>query len=202
MLHKIIGALTILFACISIANAEISNATKFPTAEIQGKGPLPYNYRIIDKSLHAGGHPLNPRTKFKNSDEQVWAILDHLVSYNVKTVIDFENSWAIQNRYKYFLKHAGINRVHVPMHAFKLPNKQEWKKIKKAINEGPVYIHCKWGADRTGSVIGRYLVEEKGYAPEEAYRAVISGGTHAGYLGGLKTSWPFEKMKQFIWLGP
>lgn len=202
MLHKSITALTILFTFFSIANADISEVSKYPTAEVHGKGPLPYNYRIIDETLHAGGHPLNPRTSFRNSDAQVWAILDHLKSYGVKTIIDLENTWAIQNRYKYFLKHAGIKRIHVPMHALKVPNKEEWQKIKTAIKAGPVYIHCKWGADRAGSVIGRYLVEEKGYTPEEAYQAVISKGSHAGHLGGLKTFWAYERLKQFIWLGP
>ncbi len=204
MLHRIvknISVIAILFICTVPTYAEISKVTKFPTSEINGEGPLPYNYRVIDEVLHAGGHPLNPSTSFRNTDEQIIEILNYLKSRGVKTVIDLENTWWIQKRYKYFLEQAGLKRLHVPMHAFKVPNAEEWKQIKEALKE-PVYIHCKWGADRTGAVIGRFLVEEKNYSSQEAYQAVITRGSHAGYLGGLKKGPFYENMKRFIWYGP
>jgi len=177
-----------------------AQVVKFPTNEVMGQGPTPYNYRIIDKNIHAGGHPLNPQTRFSNSDQQVLKILKRLKAQGIRTVIDLEKTGWIQKRYKRLLHQAGIKRLHVHMHATKVPNKQEWQAIKKAL-EKPVYLHCKWGADRTGSVIGRYLVEENGYAPKQAYQAVISGGSHTGYLGGLK-KWPnYINMKRFIWRG-
>jgi protein-tyrosine phosphatase len=174
--------------------------TKYPTAEVLGKGPLPYNYRVIDQKIHAGGHPLNPGTCLRNSDGQVLEILNYLKSQGIKIIIDLENTWWIQNRYKRLLKQAGLKRMHVPMHAQKVPNAKEWEKIKEALKE-PVYIHCKWGADRTGAIIGRYLLEEKGYSSQEAWEAVLSSGTHAGYLGGLKKGRPYENLKRFIYRG-
>lgn len=204
MLHRIIKNVSIIVLILIIAlpsNATISNVTKFPTAEVRGKGPFPYNYRVIDQKIHAGGHPLNPSTWFRNTDEQALEILRYLKSKGVTTVIDLENTWWIQKRYKRLLKEANLKRLHIPMHAFKVPNAEEWKEIKEALKD-PVYIHCKWGADRTGSVIGRYLVEEKGYSSPEAYKAVISGGSHAGYIGGLKQGPSYEKLKEFIWIGP
>ncbi len=173
---------------------------KSPTNEALGQGPIPYNYRVIDKNIHAGGHPLNPANHFGNSDKQALAILKRLKAKGVRTIIDLENTGWIQKRYKRLLHQAGIKRLHVHMHATKVPNKQEWQAIKQAMQQ-PVYIHCKWGADRTGAVIGRYLAEEKGYASEEAYQAVTTGGSHAGYLGGLK-KWPqYINMKRFVWGG-
>lgn len=202
MLKKIsrnIAIIVLLFLC-SAANAITNEVTKFPTREISGIGPTPYNYRIIDENIHAGGHPLNPSTGFRNTDEQALAIIEYLKSQGVETFIDFENTGWIQKRYKRLLKEAGIKRIHVHMHAFKIPNDKEWEEIKEAFEE-PVYLHCKWGADRTGSVIGRYLVEEKGYSPQQAYQAVVSSGSHAGYLGGLKQSFPYRNLKRFIWTG-
>lgn len=177
--------------------AVTSEVTRFPTLEVYGKGPLPYNYRVIDENIHVGGHPLNPHTSFRNTDDQVVSILNYLVSNEVVTIIDLENTGKIQKRYKKLLKQAGIRRIHIPMHAFKTPNDEEWLEIKEAMQE-PVYIHCKWGADRAGSIIGRYLVEVKGYSSQEAYEAVVTGGTHAGPIGGLKQGWQYRNLKRFF----
>ena len=180
--------------------AAASSVTKFPAKHVQGNGPLPYNYRVTDGQIHAGGHPLNPTNKFKNSDKQALAILKYLKSKGVKTIIDLENTRRIQKRYAKLLKQAGIRRIHIPMHAEKVPTKKEWLKIKKALQK-PVYLHCKWGADRTGAIIGRYLVEAKYYSAKDAYQSVVSGGSHAGALGGLKKKKAYARLKQFIYDG-
>jgi len=173
-------------------------AHSFAAPDVGGKGPLPYNYRAIDGHIHAGGHPLNPRTQFDNTDEQVKSILNYLKSKGVKTIVDLENTSWIQVRYERLLDEAGMHRIHIPMNAVKTPNEKEWAKIKGAMKK-PVYIHCKWGADRTGAVIARYLVEEKGYNGKEAWKAVITGGAHAGPLGGLKKSWQYGNLVLFFW---
>ncbi len=175
--------------------AELSVCEKAPRAKIGGSGPLPYNYRIIDGHIHAGGHPLNPR--FTNSDAQTLSILNYLKSKGVKTVIDLENTQRIQNRYKTWLKKVGFRLIHVPMSASKVPTAAEWTQIKKAM-EGPVYVHCQWGADRTGIVIAKYLVDEKGYSKAAALRAVKTGGSHAGLMGGLKPALYGKAFREFL----
>lgn len=163
-----------------------------------GTGPYPYNYRIIDGHIHAGGHPLNPTNAFSNTDAQVLSILNYLKSKHVAVIIDFENTKRIQDRYQRLLNQAQIKRIHIPLNDTKLPNKKEWATILNAM-KNPVYVHCRWGADRTGMVIGRYLVEEKHYLPKDAYDAVISGGTHAGVYGGLKKY--YKNFRDFIYYG-
>lgn len=200
MFKKIIASIFVLtLACqLYAVNAEV---VKFPAKEVGGAGPLPYNYRVIDGHIHAGGHPLGPSSSFANTDEQVMAILDHLKSKNVLTVIDLENTGRIQARYQSLLDRAGIKRIHIPLNSFKVPNWKEWSQIRSAMR-GPVYIHCKWGADRTGMVVARYLIEEEGCTPDAAYRAVITGGTHAGVLGGFKKLPTNLLLKYFIYNGP
>lgn len=190
------------FICVMILTGYAALAgsicQKYPSSQVKGTGPFPYNYRVIDGHIHAGGHPFNPSDDFGNSDEQALAILSYLKSRGVKTVIDLENTKRIRDRYKDLLKTAGITRLHVPMSASKMPNESQWAQITEAM-KGPVYIHCKWGADRTGAVIAKYLVEEKGYSPQDAYKAVISGGSHAGVMGGLKTTEHYTKLIRFFW---
>lgn len=180
----------LLLGLVLIAPAAAQPASvclKYPAGQVRGNGPLPYNFRVIDRQIYAGGHPLNPATAFGNSDRQTLAVLNYLKSRGVRTVIDLENTKKIQKRYKSLLEQAGLKLVHIPMTGEKTPDAAEWAEIKEALSS-PVYIHCKWGADRTGIVIARYLVEAKGYTAAAALRAVSTGGSHAGALGGLKNS--------------
>ncbi|MDD5382968.1 MAG: hypothetical protein PHH60_04870 [Candidatus Margulisbacteria bacterium] len=168
---------------------------------VAGTGPVPYNYRVIDGRIHAGGHPLNPVTGFSNTDQQVLAILNYLKSKNVLIIVDLENTGWIQDRYQKLIDKAGMKRLHIPLNSVRVPNQAEWQRIRQALN-GPVYIHCKWGADRTGMVIARYLVEEKNYTPEAAYNAVVTGGKYAGPFGGFKKIPTNILLKRFIYQGP
>jgi len=188
-------------ATLNIPVSATSFAIKYPASEVSGIGPCPYNLRVIDNHIYAGGHPLNPGTNFGNTDEQTLTILNFLKSKNIKTVIDLENTQYIQKRYESLLSQAGLKRLHIPMSATKVPNKKEWKEIKSGLGK-PAYIHCMWGADRTGAIIGRYLVESKGYSPNDAFLAVVKGGSHAGPLGGLKTGLGYGRLKDFILYGP
>ncbi|MFH1389720.1 MAG: hypothetical protein ABIH56_03225 [Candidatus Margulisiibacteriota bacterium] len=190
----LIAALIFLSAFLAFADPSICQ--KFPGGKVSGRGPFPYNCRLIDGHIWAGGHPLSPK-KFDNSDGQVLSIMKFLKEMGVKDVVDLENSSAAQKRYGKLLAKAGLNRLHIPMSSSKVPTKDEWSKIKEKM-KGPVYLHCRWGADRTGAVVARYLIEDCGYSTVEAWRAVISGGSHAGALGGLKRSPEYRNLILFI----
>ncbi len=170
---------------------QTSQVVKFGRAEVSGTGPLPYNYRIVDKIIHVGGHPLNPANKFGNSDEQTLGILNYLKSKGVKTIIDLENTADVQDRYAALVKKAGMKRIHIPLNDMKAPDPAQWRVINAAMKR-PVYIHCKWGEDRTGLIIAKYLIVDKGYSVKEALDAVSTGGSHAGAMGGMKNAYRLD----------
>ncbi|HTY13571.1 MAG TPA: hypothetical protein VMD02_05230 [Candidatus Omnitrophota bacterium] len=201
MLKKFAPVFLLIAIAATLSFAATSEVVKFPAKDVQGTGPLPYNYRIIDGHIHAGGHPLNPATEFGNSDEQALSILNYLKSKGVENIIDLENTRSIQDRYQALLDKAGMTRIHIPLNGIVLPTRDQWASIKRLM-KGPVYIHCKWGADRTGMAIARYLVEEKGYTSDEAYKAVLTGGSHAGAMGGFKKNLANIYLRYFIYHGP
>jgi protein tyrosine phosphatase (PTP) superfamily phosphohydrolase (DUF442 family) len=188
----------ILFLLAPICFAATSQCVKFERSKVLGTGPLPYNYRVIDRHIHAGGHPLGPTNNFGNTDAQAMSILKYLKSKGVYAVIDLENTGSIEKRYRALLKQAGLKFIHIPMSYVSVPNSDEWQTIREAM-KNKVYIHCKWGADRTGAVLAKYLIEEKGCSMDAAIKAVSTGGTHAGVMGGMKKTYRYNPIYRNFW---
>ncbi|MBN1232596.1 MAG: dual specificity protein phosphatase family protein [Candidatus Coatesbacteria bacterium] len=158
----------------------------------------PYNYRIIDGFLHCGGTPLSP--SYQNSNKEVLAILKYLKSKGVEYVITLDGSSRSRKRLPGLIQQAGLKQIRLYMNASKVPTEKEWAKLKKLMNSRKgIYVHCTWGADRTGAIIARYLVDIKGYSGEKAWKAVISKGSHAGPKGGFKKNPSYRKLLLFFW---
>jgi protein-tyrosine phosphatase len=168
-----------------------STCVRYEHDKVTGSGPLPYNYRVIDGHIHAGGHPLGPVSDLKNPDKQVMSILKYLKSRGVVTVIDLQDDKSAEARYVSMLNKVGIKRLHVPLSWLKVPSQAQWTKIEEALNQ-PVYIHCKWGADRTGLVIAKYLIQNKGYTVKDALDAVSDNGSHSGAIRGINVEYRYD----------
>ena len=195
-----IKKLPIIFAVIATAlfilpilcfAHEPSTCVSYALKDVQGLGPLPYNYREIDGRIFAGGHPLNPANGLNNTDVQALKILKYLKSKGVRTVIDLQNDQKTEERYVRLLNEAGLKRIHIPLSWLKPPSKDDWKKMSAAFS-APVFIHCKWGADRTGLIIAKYLIVFKGYSLNEALAAVSTGGSHAGKIRGMYPTYRYD----------
>jgi len=158
----------------------------------------PYNYRVIDEFLHVGGTPLSP--SYSNSDEKVMSILKYLKSKGVLYVVTLDGSRKSRTRLPGLIRKAGLTPIKMYMNASKVPNDKEWKKLLDLMRQKKgIYIHCTWGADRSGAIVAKYLVDLKGYTPEKAWRAITTGGSHAGKRGGFKKSPSCKKLLLFFW---
>jgi protein-tyrosine phosphatase len=70
----------------------------------------------------------------------------------------------------------GVSRHHVPLRD--MPSKRDMRRLSDIIDDAlsrneSVWIHCKQGIDRTGCVIGAYLVS-KGYDPDAVISELLS----------------------------
>lgn len=164
-----------------------------------GRGEWPYNSRLIDDTLFAGGTPFHPQTP-SNSALQVKAVLSRIRDLGIKTVIILNvPADDRQTREEEFLARAvGLSAVRLPMNAEKVPTADETAWLMNLI-DGKAYVHCQWGADRTGAVVAKYLRLRHGFSGRKAWEAVIKGGSHAGRQGGLKIGPTYANLILYFW---
>lgn len=164
-------------------------------------GPeIPYNLRVIDQTLFAGGSLFDPQTHSRPI-EQVRQQLRFLKGSGVRTVVILNvpaREDADLRTERTLCREEGLRFLPVRMTADLVPDAQQTAAILAAIRRG-AYVHCQWGADRTGAVIARYLRDVKGYSGEAALRAIQTGGSHTGRRGGFKIK-PFNrKLVLYFW---
>jgi protein tyrosine/serine phosphatase len=93
----------------------------------------------------------------------------------IQTVINLRES---QNDTA-LLKGTQISEQSVPMNALNITNAQiiaALKLIKAGQAKGPVLVHCKHGADRTGVVIAMYRILYQGWTKQQAIDEMEHGG--------------------------
>jgi tyrosine-protein phosphatase SIW14 len=124
-------------------------------------------FHQVNDRVYRGGQP---------SDKD-WAGLAKL---GIKTVIDLrpsnEHSTAAEQR---AVEAAGMHYVNVPMHGVEAPSDENVAKVLSLFNSdsaGPVFVHCRRGADRTGTVIACYRISHDHWQNPKALQEARSLG--------------------------
>jgi|SRR5579884_2352908 len=106
------------------------------------------NFHAVDDHLYRGAQP-TPEG-FKN-----------LAKMGVHTIIDLRGGGERTANEQKLVKDAGMRYVHIPMGGMTAPTDQQMATILGLLNDStnwPVFIHCRRGADRTGTVIACYRI--------------------------------------------
>jgi len=106
------------------------------------------NFHQVDEHIYRGAQPA------------VWGYRT-LSSMGVKTVIDLRNEGISEAVEESMVKKHGMNFVNIPLDGHKPPSPDTIAQLLKILNDStkwPVYIHCRRGADRTGTVIACYRI--------------------------------------------
>jgi protein tyrosine/serine phosphatase len=123
-------------------------------------------FQEVSPGFYRGGHPDR-------------AGLEDLAKLGVKTVIDLENDDSDVPREMDDGKALGLNMISQPMSMFFAPSNSQVDSILSQLNDPslrPIFLHCTFGEDRTGVIVGLYRVEMEHVAPATAYSEMLDLG--------------------------
>ena len=118
-----------------------------------------------------------------------------LAGLGVKTIIDLrpdgDGTGHLTQHEKGVAEADGMHYINVPLHEVFEPSADKMSKILNLLlaeGDGPVFVHCKRGADRTGAVIALYRVQHDNWDNKRAQK-------EADYFG---MSWRQFGLKHFV----
>ena len=125
------------------------------------------NFQKVDDHVYRGAQPTN--SGFKGLAER-----------GIKTVVDLrdigEHSQADEQK---VVTDLGMRYVSIPMQGMSTPKNDQVAAVLALFNDvtsGPVFVHCKRGADRTGTVIAVYRISHDGWENKRALSEAKSYG--------------------------
>jgi tyrosine-protein phosphatase SIW14 len=143
------------------------------------------NFHQVNDHIYRGGQP----------NDEGWKSLAKL---GIKTVIDLrrdseDNEHWIEKERK-AVEAAGMRFVSVPMQGIVAPTDEAVAKVLgEMTGDAPVFVHCKKGKDRTGTVVACYRIAHDRWDRQKAFVEAKSLGFHwyevgmRGYiLGGFQ----------------
>ena len=185
MLRYYLHALLLIVALLSV-----------PVCTICGADPaVPgvANFHQVNGNIYRGGQPTS----------QAWTSLKRL---GVKTVIDLcgdgEHSIKAERQ---AVDAAGMHYVSVPMKSIRAPTDETMFKVLSVLQSsdaGPVFVHCRWGVDRTGAVIACYRIAHDGWRSQRALEEANSYGMHWFEVGLRRYVLRFSPPPQSLQLLP
>jgi len=104
---------------------------------------------------------------------------ESLAKLGVKTVIDLRaESEHSSKAEKLAVEAAGMRYVSVPFSDIWAPSNKQVSKVLNLVDDsaGPVFVHCRRGADRTGTVIACYRIAHDCWGNRKALQEAMSNG--------------------------
>ena len=116
------------------------------------------NFHIVNDHIYRGAQPTADGIR-------------NLAKFGVRTIIDLRRGDEHSKDEETLVKQAGMHYVSVPMKGLAAPSDQQMATILGLLDDSsgwPVFIHCRRGADRTGTVIACYRIAHDHWPNEKA----------------------------------
>ena len=150
-------------AALSTLLSLVPNLSRSQIIQVTG---VPNFHQVTDR-IFRGGQP----------DSRSWP---ELAKLGVRTVIDLrrpgEHSTSAES---IAVSTAGMRYVNVPMDGFATPTAAQMAVPVALLDDHePVFVHCKLGCDRTGTVIAAYRISRQGWENTKALQEARQKGLH------------------------
>ena len=136
------------------------------------------NFHQLNESVYRGAQP-SPQG-FHN-----------LAALGVKTIVDLRGGAGRSSMEKKRVEAAGMKYINIPMNGHAPPTEQQVSKLLALLDDsagGPVFVHCRRGADRTGTIIACYRIAHDHWENQKALDEAKANGM----------SWAEMAMKHYV----
>ena len=124
------------------------------------------NFHQVDQHVYRGAQPTPEGIRY-------------LGQLGIKVVLDLRQSGGRSMEEQRQVTRAGMRYVTVPMSGLKPPTDAELATVLKLLEDpdaGPVFVHCRRGADRTGAVIAAYRIDHQRWENSQALQEAMANG--------------------------
>lgn len=124
------------------------------------EAPGVLNFHTVNEHLYRGAQP--SADGFKS-----------LAKLGIKVVIDLREGRQHAELEKKLVESAGMKYVNIPMRGLNAPTDEQMATVFALLGDSsgwPVFVHCKRGADRTGTVVACYRISHDHWQNEKALK--------------------------------
>jgi protein tyrosine/serine phosphatase len=136
------------------------------------------NFHQVNDHIYRGAQPSHPE-------------FAGLANLGIKTVIDLRESGTRADSERKAVEGAGMRYMNIPLNGYHAPSEEVVRKLLTLLDDssvGPVFVHCRRGADRTGTILACYRIAHDHWENGKALAEAKSFGM----------SWTEGSMQNFI----
>jgi len=134
-------------------------------------------------------HQVNPQL-YRGAQPEA-GDLQKLKSIGVKTIVNLRTASALTRSEGEEARGLGLRYFNIPLPGFSQPTDEQVQRVLDIINtpeNQPVFVHCRHGEDRTGTIIACYRISHDGWTARQAKKEAEKYGM----------SWLQRSMKKYI----
>lgn len=150
--------------CVALGTALLAGAGCATTTAVKPRADLPV-FSQVDAMCFRGGQP---------SAEG----LRQLHALGVRTVVNLRHRTDEMDAERQAAEALGMRWVNLPMRYWWRPSRRQVREFLHVVRtaQGPIYIHCRQGRNRTSTMAAIYRMAQNGWSADNAYREALGFG--------------------------